>query len=118
MNLYDAFALKLPGIAMKREEPLSMHTSFHIGGPAELMAFPATEGELSQLLRAAAELGVRPMLLGAGTNVLAPDEGLRGLVIVTRDCLTGLERRGAGGPGAAGAQGRRVFREIPGKQPL
>ena len=54
MNLYDAFALKLPGIAMKREEPLSMHTSFHIGGPAELMAFPATEGELSQLLRAAA----------------------------------------------------------------
>lgn len=94
MNLYDAFALKLPGIAMKREEPLSMHTSFHIGGPAELMAFPATEGELSQLLRAAAELGARPMLLGAGTNVLAPDEGLRGLVIVTRDCLTGLERRG------------------------
>ena len=38
-----------------QEEPLSKHTSFRIGGPAELMAFPRTEAELSVALRAAAE---------------------------------------------------------------
>ena len=75
-----------------QEEPLSKHTSFRIGGPAELMAFPRTEAELSVALRAAAEAEITPVLLGAGTNVLAPDEGKRGLIICTRDCLVGMER--------------------------
>lgn len=94
LSLYDLLSEKLPHLALKREEPLSQHTSFRIGGPAEVMAFPRTQEELTALLRAAQALDVRPRLLGAGTNVLAPDEGLRGLVIVTRDCLVGLERRG------------------------
>lgn len=94
LSLYDLLSEKLPHLALKREEPLSQHTSFRIGGPAEVMAFPRTQEELTALLRAARELDVRLRLLGAGTNVLAPDEGLRGLVIVTRDCLVGLERRG------------------------
>ena len=92
LSLFEVLSEKLPTLTLKREELLSLHTSFRIGGPAEVMAFPRTVGELAELLRTAAGLGVRPALLGAGTNVLAPDEGLRGLVIVTRDCLTGLER--------------------------
>ena len=92
LSLFEVLSEKLPSLMLKREELLSLHTSFHIGGPAEVMAFPRTVEELSDLLRTASMLGVRPALLGAGTNVLAPDEGLRGLVIVTRDCLTGLER--------------------------
>lgn len=81
----------LPAFELREEEPLAAHTSFRIGGPAELMAFPRNVRELSQTLRCAWELGVTPRLLGAGTNVLAPDEGVRGLVIVTRDALMGLE---------------------------
>ena len=94
LSLFEVLSEKLPSLTLKREELLSHHTSFRIGGPAEAMAFPHTVGELSDLLRTLSALGVRPALLGAGTNVLAPDEGLRGLVIVTRDCLAGLERRG------------------------
>lgn len=80
------------GMRILHEEPLAQHTSFKIGGPAQWMAFPRSEQELAQLLRLCHAAGVRPAVLGAGTNVLAADEGKRGLVICTRDCLTGVRR--------------------------
>ena len=80
-----------PDAAFAENEPLSAHTSFRIGGPAALMAFPKNEDELAALLRAASHCGVKPRILGAGTNVLAPDEGLDGLVICTKDGLRALE---------------------------
>lgn len=82
----------LPDIEIKMDEPLAKHTSFRIGGPAEVMAFPKTGEELSRLLKVAKSMGVAPVILGAGTNVLAPDEGMRGLVICLKDCLGGMER--------------------------
>lgn len=84
----------LPDIEIKLNEPLSKHTSFRIGGPAEAMAFPKTGKELSRLLKAAKALGVTPAILGAGTNVLAPDAGMKGLTICLKDCLGGMERLG------------------------
>lgn len=82
----------LPDIEIKMNEPLSKHTSFRIGGPAEAMAFPKTGEELSRLLKAEKALGVTPAILGAGTNVLAPDAGMKGLTICLKDCLGGMER--------------------------
>ena len=79
-----------PGIELREQEPLRAHTSFQIGGPSALMAFPKTPWELQRLLMAARECGVRLRVLGAGTNVLAPDAGLPELVICTKDCLLGL----------------------------
>ena len=81
----------LHGMQLRFEEPMARHTSFRIGGPAEAMAFPASAGELSAILRAAAELNIRPAVLGAGTNVLAPDGGLPGLCICLKDALDGME---------------------------
>ena len=80
----------LPAFMIREEEPLSEHTSFRIGGPAELMVFPQNSQELSQILREASNFGIKPKILGAGTNVLAPDEGVRGLVICLRDTFMGL----------------------------
>ena len=85
--LFRTLRQKLPSVALRAEEPLSARTSFHIGGPAEVMAFPQNAEQLKAVLLAARELGVCPLILGAGTNVLAPDEGIRGLVIYTRDAL-------------------------------
>lgn len=82
----------LPNIRMVCEEPLSKHTSFKIGGPAEIMAFPASRAELNDLLKTSALLDCDPVILGAGTNILAPDEGLRGLVICLKDGLRELYR--------------------------
>lgn len=77
---------------LRFEEPLSRHTSFKIGGPAEVFALPKNTDELSRLLAWAREMGVTPAILGTGTNVLASDRGKRGLVICTRGCAEPLER--------------------------
>ena len=81
---------RLPHYEIKEEEPLAKHTSFRIGGPAELTVFPRSREELQTALRCAAETGCKPRILGAGTNVLAPDEGVRGLVLCLRDTFMGL----------------------------
>lgn len=73
-------------------EPMAKHTSFRIGGNAEIMAFPKNREELAKLLKTSALLDCKFAILGAGTNVLAPDEGISGLVICLKDCLSGLEQ--------------------------
>lgn len=82
----------LPDIELKLNESLAKHTSFRIGGGAEVMAFPKDVESLSRLLHTAEQLGVKPVILGAGTNVLAPDEGMPGLVICLKDSLCGMEK--------------------------
>ena len=82
----------LPEIELRFDESLAKHTSFRIGGGAEVMAFPKNAEELSRLLKTSALLDCKRVSLGAGTNVLAPDDGVRGLVICLKDCLDGMER--------------------------
>ena len=86
----------VPALAILEEEPLSRHTSFRIGGPAALFVKPSDEEQLAQVLRFAASREILPRILGAGTNVLAPDEGLRELVVCTKDALLGLSDLGGG----------------------
>ena len=81
-----------PDIEHRMNELLSKHTSFRIGGPAEVMAFPKNETELADLLKASALLDSNVAILGAGTNVLAPDAGVTGLVICLKDSLNGMEQ--------------------------
>ena len=82
----------LPNTELRFEEPLAKHTSFRIGGPAEVMAFPKNSEELAKMLKMSALLDYTPVILGAGTNVLAPDAGIRGLIICLKDCLDGMEQ--------------------------
>lgn len=92
LNLFQQrIADNLPQIALRFDEPMSKHTSFRIGGPAEAMAFPGNAEELSEILKVSGKLDIKPVILGAGTNVLAPDEGLQGLVICLKDCMNGIE---------------------------
>ncbi len=90
--LYTHLAALLPDIQMRCQEPLARHTSFRIGGPAEVMAFPKNADELEKLLKTSALLDCKTAILGAGTNVLAPDEGVPGLVICLKDCMDGMQR--------------------------
>lgn len=62
-------------------EPMSRHTSFKIGGPADLMAMPKDEKELKLLLEKAAHNNVPLTLIGNGSNLLVRDGGIRGIVI-------------------------------------
>ena len=80
----------LPEIELRMNEPMAKHTSFRIGGPAEVMAFPKNADELASLLKVSALLDCNCAILGAGTNILAPDEGINGLIICLKDCLGGM----------------------------
>lgn len=90
-NFQQRISALFPNMELRFAEPMAKHTSLRIGGPAEVMAFPKTAQELSALLHAAADLHVKPAILGAGTNVLAPDAGLPGLCICLKDALDGME---------------------------
>lgn len=81
----------LPEIELRFDEPMKCHTSLRIGGPAEVMAFPKNAQELADILKVSKELDIPYAILGAGTNILAPDEGCKGLVICLKDCLSGME---------------------------
>lgn len=75
-------------------EPMTKHTSFHIGGPAELMAQPQSEAELQSLLMKAAETAVPVTLVGNGSNLLVRDKGIRGLVIKLGSMLRDIKVSG------------------------
>lgn len=69
------------------EEPLSAHTTWRIGGPAEVLAEPSDRDDLVGALRWAESAGVPWRVLGNGSNLLVRDEGVRGLVLHPRRAL-------------------------------
>ena len=69
----------LPG-GVLREEPMSKHTTFRIGGPAEWYVCP-TADVLPQILALAKESGVPLTVIGNGSNLLVADAGIRGIVL-------------------------------------
>ena len=82
----------LPNCTLLFDEPMAKHTSFRIGGPVSVMAFPKSVEQLQALLKVSALLDAKPVILGAGTNVLAPDAGMEQLVICLKDALEGMEK--------------------------
>lgn len=72
-----------PGMDIREDELLSRHCSFRIGGPAPAILMPRSARELSALSAILREKGQKPFLLGNGTNLLFPDEGLSCLVVKT-----------------------------------
>lgn len=81
----------LPNIELRLNESAAKHTSFRIGGPVEVMAFPKSAEELSEIIKTSAFLDYKFAILGAGTNILFPDSGMKTLVICLKDGLDGIE---------------------------
>ncbi len=84
----------LPDLKWLHDEPLSRHTSFRIGGPARRMAMPQRCEQIVILMSLLSEAGIRPVLVGNGTNLLASDEGLDTVVIKTGELLGAVEQTG------------------------
>lgn len=77
-------------------EPLSRHTSWHVGGPADIFFMPDSRADLIAFLKQLPP-DVPLLWLGLGSNLLVRDGGVRGVVISTREALNQLERRGERG---------------------
>ena len=80
-ELEQLLAKRCPTLELRKNESMERNTSFHVGGPARLMALPRTKGEAKSVLLAAAELGIEPFFLGNGTNLLVPDRGVERFLI-------------------------------------
>ena len=69
--------------SLRLSEPLKEHTSYKVGGPADLFGEPETVADVVTLLEAAAEHDLPVFVLGAGANILVSDRGIRGMVLST-----------------------------------
>lgn len=87
-----------PALTVKTEEPMSRHTSFQIGGPAEIMVEAATKESALFALKALRDHGVPYLILGKGSNLLVSDEGISGAVVKLNDtsCVRDGKRITAG----------------------
>ena len=78
---------------VKFAEPMSRHTSWHIGGPADVFFTPADRTDLLAFLETLPK-GTPLFWLGLGSNLLVRDGGIRGVVVSVHGILTALERVG------------------------
>jgi UDP-N-acetylmuramate dehydrogenase len=79
-------------LRVKRNEPMSKHTSWHVGGPAEVYFNPRDREDLCSFLRHL-EPNVPVRWVGLGSNLLVRDGGIDGVVISTHGTLDRLERK-------------------------
>src|SRR5262245_54135520 len=99
------------GDRRRAAEPLARHTSYRIGGPADLLVRPDSAAELAIVLRAASARDVRVSLLGGGSNMLVGDGGIRGVVVKLGRGFRRVEWRAAGVRAGAAVQLGRIARE-------
>lgn len=71
----------VPASIVKYNEPMSRHTSFRIGGPADILVMPENANDLMNSINWAKSEGISSFIMGAGSNLLVKDGGIRGLVI-------------------------------------
>jgi UDP-N-acetylmuramate dehydrogenase len=71
-------------------EPMSEHTSFEIGGPADLFVIPEDFDEVHDVIDACKQEGVPYFVLGRGSDLLVADEGYRGVIVAVADGLVGV----------------------------
>jgi UDP-N-acetylmuramate dehydrogenase len=75
---------------VRREEPMAAHTSFQVGGPADVMALPKTVEEVRLVMKTAKYLSCPLFVMGRGTNLLVTSKGLRGIVMKLADNFSSL----------------------------
>lgn len=80
MRLEDIFTTS----EIRRNEPMREHTTFQVGGAADVFITVRSESELSEGIRYLTRRGKKYFILGAGSNVVFPDEGYRGTVLSMR----------------------------------
>ena len=100
-HLAEALEAGLGPDAVRRDQLLARHTALRIGGPADLLAVAETVPALRQAVTLACEHGVPFRVLGAGSNVLVSDTGVRGLVVLNR--AKGITFQPSGGDASGGA---------------
>ena len=92
-NLYQQLT-QMSGLKVHRDEPMARHTSFGIGGPADILLIPQDTASLVEVVQTLSAADSKPLYIGNGTNLLIRDGGIRGVVVKIAGALTGIEHDG------------------------
>lgn len=79
-QFYDRIKASFKDIEILENEPMKKHTTFRVGGPAEMFVSPSLE-EVPEIMLAARELNIPVTVIGNGSNLLVGDKGISGLVV-------------------------------------
>lgn len=90
------------------DEPMSRHTTFRVGGPADVMFLPESPEQVVAAIEAAKAARMPCMVIGNGSNLLVRDGGIRGLVIALGEGMAAIDRAGNEITAWAGASLARV----------
>lgn len=80
-NVYEDLSKNMPSLSIKQNEDMSKHTTFKVGGKADIWIKVKTIDELKLVLKYAKENNIPFYIVGNGSNLLVKDKGIRGIVI-------------------------------------
>ena len=98
----------VPARCVRELEPMAAHTSFRIGGPAEVFVRASCAQDVAAARRAAERTGAPFLVVGRGSNLLVADEGLPGVVVQIGEGLSGVSVEGTALVAQAGATNEAV----------
>lgn len=93
-TVLEILRMRIEDANIRVNAPMSEHTSFKIGGPADIIVTPASIEEIHHAYQALKSEGVGVTLMGNGSNMLVSDLGIRGAVIKIADNFNAIERVG------------------------
>lgn len=93
-HLINEIKREIPTLELREAEPMCEHCSFKIGGNAAAMAFPSSAEETAELCLMLKRVGIKPLIIGNGTNLLVTDRPLERFVIKMSDKMSAIENRG------------------------
>lgn len=88
---FKSFAGKI-ALGYRENEPLFEHTTFKMGGPAEVYAEPVSTEQISEIVKYAFEHGIILDVLGKGSNLLVSDKGVKGIILHLGSNLSDIKK--------------------------
>lgn len=79
---------------IRTQEPMKMHTTFRVGGPADYFVMPESSGEVQQVISLCREEKMPYYVIGNGSNLLVSDEGYRGVILQIYRTMSRIEAEG------------------------
>ena len=80
-NFYDKLNNVIAKDSILIDEPMSRHTTFRVGGPADFFVAPKAKEEVRDVIRICKEAGMPYYIIGNGSNILVSDAGYRGVIV-------------------------------------
>lgn len=102
-EFYQKLTERIEKERIRTQEPMKMHTTFRVGGPADYFVMPETPEEVQQVIGLCREEKMPYYVIGNGSNLLVSDEGYRGVILQIYRTMSHIEAEGTRIRAQAGA---------------